>query len=74
MKVVPLDGWILVGREEDPETGVMRKTGPFHVAWFDLFTYKHEALRFLKENKWDRGYRAVRGRITALSSGERSDG
>jgi hypothetical protein len=55
--VSDLTGWVLIAKDEDSPV--------WHVAWFDIFTRKHEALRFATQNGWAGPYRAVRGRITA---------
>lgn len=64
MKIQPIDGWVLVGREEDPETGRRRGT-EWYVCWHEIFSYKKDALDFAKKNNWNPGYRAVRASLTA---------
>lgn len=53
-------GWVLITRYEDTES---RRTGPWHVAWWEVFGTKGAAVAFAQSNNWSMPYRAVRGSI-----------
>lgn len=64
-KVIPLEGWVLIAREEDNATGVKKTDGPFYICWEEIFPRKKSAIEFAKTNGWGPGYRAVRATLAA---------
>lgn len=71
IEVVPLSGWILIGRSENHRTGSKHKSGPFYIAREEVFSRKSQAVRFMKKYNWGPGYMAVRGSLSAADCGDK---
>jgi hypothetical protein len=66
MNVIPIEGWVLIAREEDAATGIKSKRGPFYICWHEIFSRRKTALNFAKQAGWQPGYRATRAKLAAV--------
>lgn len=60
-RIAPIEGWVLITREETGEDG--KRDGGWHIAWMEPFGTRKAARDFATSANWSRPWQAVRGQL-----------
>jgi hypothetical protein len=63
VKIKPIEGWVLVTREDQPRIDGLRKIGEEYICWHELFDQRIRAIGFATKNGWPKPWKAVRGKL-----------